>query len=205
MVCSRPYGHGRIGSCTLLDAQKGWMVGSCGFGYGLACLAFHLQYNLLGTVLHSGFLFSWGACYGLRGMDLVASMRHRTWIALLYPLWAVADMLKVEGIYGIYIHNIGIIFGIFSAVVLTAYLLERGVIRVNKFLSDGSFFLYALHASLMLVLARCITKVFFVDSLFYTVALYFIVPCLTTAVSFGLYELLRRYTPRICAVLTGGR
>lgn len=108
-------------------------------------------------------------------------------------------------IYGIYIHNIGIIFGIFSAVVLTAYLLESGVIRVNKFLSDGSFFLYALHALLMLVLARCITKVFFVDSLFYTVALYFIVPCLTTAVSFGLYELLRRYTPRICAVLTGGR
>ena len=102
-------------------------------------------------------------------------------------------------------HNIGIIFGIFSAVVLTAYLLELGVIRVNKFLSDGSFCLYALHASLMLVLARCITKVFFVDSLFYTVALYFIVPCLTTAVSFGLYELLRRYTPRICAVLTGGR
>ena len=80
-----------------------------------------------------------------------------------------------------------------------------GSIRVNKFLSDGSFFLYALHALLMLVLARCITKVFFVDSLFYTVALYFIVPCLTTAVSFGLYELLRRYTPRICAVLTGGR
>ena len=153
----------------------------------------------------AAFFFSWGACYGLKGMDLVASMRHRTWIALLYPLWAVADMLKVEGIYGIYIHNIGIIFGIFSAVVLTAYLLERGVIRVNKFLSDGSFFLYALHALLMLVLARCITKVFFVDSLFYTVALYFIVPCLTTAVSFGLYELLRRYTPRICAVLTGGR
>ena len=80
-----------------------------------------------------------------------------------------------------------------------------GSIRVNKFLSDGSFFLYALHALLMLVLARCITKVFFVDSLFYTVALYFVVPCLTTAVSFGLYELLRRYTPRICAVLTGGR
>ncbi len=93
------------------------MVGSCGFGYGLACLAFHLQYNLLGTVLHSGFLLLVGACYGLKGMDLVASMRHRTWIALLYPLWAVADMLKVEGIYGLYIHNIGIIFGIFSAVV----------------------------------------------------------------------------------------
>ena len=71
------------------------MVGSCGFGYGLACLAFHLQYNLLGTVLHSGFLLLVGACYGLKGMDLVASMRHRTWIALLYPLWAVADMLKV--------------------------------------------------------------------------------------------------------------
>lgn len=181
------------------------MVGSCGFGYGLACLAFHLQYNLLGTVLHGGFLLLVGSLlrserYGLGGLDAPPHVDSPA-----YPLWAVADMLKVEGIYGIYIHNIGIIFGIFSAVVLTAYLLERGVIRVNKFLSDGSFFLYALHALLMLVLARCITKVFFVDSLFYTVALYFIVPCLTTAVSFGLYELLRRYTPRICAVLTGGR
>ena len=74
VVCSRPYGHGRIGSCTLLDAQKGWMVGSCGFGYGLACLAFHLQYNLLGTVLHSGFLLLVGSLlrserYGLGGLD----------------------------------------------------------------------------------------------------------------------------------------
>ena len=68
------YVHGRIGSCTLLDAQKGWMVGSCGFGYGLACLAFHLQYNLLGTVLHSGFLLLVGSLlrserYGLGGLD----------------------------------------------------------------------------------------------------------------------------------------
>ena len=74
VVCSRPYGHGRIGSCILLDAQKGWMVGSCGFGYGLACLAFHLQYNLLGTVLHSGFLLLVGSLlrserYGLGGLD----------------------------------------------------------------------------------------------------------------------------------------
>ena len=188
-----------------------WMLKKVGWlavvVLGMVWLALHSICNITywGQFFTAAFFFSWGACYGLKGMDLVASMRHRTWIALLYPLWAVADMLKVEGIYGLYIPNIGLIFGIFSAVVLTAYLLERGVIWVNKFLSDGSFFLYALHALLMLVLARCITKVFFVDSLFYTVSLYFVVPCLTTAVSFGLYELLRRYTPRICAVLTGGR
>ena len=132
----------------------------------------------------------------------MASMRHRTWIALLS--WAVADMLKVEGIYGIYIHNIGIIFGIFSVVVLTAFLLERGVIRVNKFLWMAVSSCIPLHALLILVLARCITKVFFVDSLFYTVALYFIVPCLTTAVSFGLYEFASADIPPLFMVLTGG-
>ena len=93
-----------------------WMLKKVGWlavvVLGMVWLTLHSICNITywGQFFTAAFFFSWGACYGLKGMDLVASMRHRTWIALLYPLWAVADMLKVEGIYGIYIHNIGIIF-----------------------------------------------------------------------------------------------
>lgn len=55
----------------MLKRLDGWQLW---FGYGLACLAFHLQYNLLGTVLHSGFLLLVGSLlrserYGLGGLD----------------------------------------------------------------------------------------------------------------------------------------
>ena len=53
-----------------------WMLKKVGWlaVVGLACLAFHLQYNLLGTVLHSGFLLLVGSLlrserYGLGGLD----------------------------------------------------------------------------------------------------------------------------------------
>ena len=84
-----------------------WMLKKVGWlavvVLGMVWLALHSICNITywGQFFTAAFFFSWGACYGLKGMDLVASMRHRTWIALLYPLGAVADMLKVEGADGI--------------------------------------------------------------------------------------------------------
>ena len=186
--------------------KSGWLaVAVLGF-LNFASHVFHDHMTIyVPQFLVAIFYFSWGACYGLKGMDMVESMRRHAWAALLYPLWAVAVMLTVGNPYNICIREASLIFGIFAAVVLTARLLERGTIRVNKFLSDGSFFLYALHGLLIAPLGRCVTKAFYVDNALYMTALYFLVPLSTTAISYVLYRLLRRYAPRICDCLTGGR
>lgn len=156
-------------------------------------------------LLAAAFFFSWGACYAVRGIDFVASMRSFRLAPWLFVPLAVVDMVTKDQAYSLYIHNIAIVLGIFTAVSLTATLLERGRLRVNKFLADASFFLFALHMIFIADVGKVITKLMFVDSPWFMTALYFCVPIITITICLSLYWLLRRYAPSLCALLTGGR
>lgn len=153
----------------------------------------------------AAFFFSWGACLSIKGIDFVRSMRHCGFALWLYPIVAVADMFTKEWAYSGYLHNAGIILGIFAAVSLTAWLLENGKIKVNKFLADSSFFLFALHGMIIIVIGKVTLKLVFFNNALFLALVYFLVPIITSAICLALYWLLRRYTPRLCALLTGGR
>jgi len=84
-------------------------------------------------------------------------------------------------------------------------MLEKGQLHVNKFLAASSFFIFALHNIFEGDFGKIIGKVSFVDALWYMALLYFFVPCVSIAICLCLYWLLRRYSARFCALLTGGR
>lgn len=156
-------------------------------------------------ILMTAFFFSWGACLAIKGMDFVGSMQRFRCCLWLYPIIAVVDMLTKKMPLNDYIHNIGIFVGIFAAVLFVAWLLEKGKIRVSKFLTDASFFVFAAHTLLLGYVAKVILKLCGIDSPIYMAVLYFVVPAITIAICLGVYWLLRRYTPKLCALLTGGR
>lgn len=153
----------------------------------------------------TAFFFSWGACLAIKGVDFVQSMRKFRIALWLYPIVAVADMYAKESVYSGYLHDAGIILGMFAAVSLVANLLESGKIRVSKFLADSSFFLFAMHGMIVAAIGKVILKLVFINNSLFLALVYFLVPIITILFCLGLYWLLRRYTPCLCALLTGGR
>lgn len=99
------------------------------------------QYQIFTTP----FFFAWGAYYAIEGVDLVSSMRRFRLAPWLYVPVAIADMLTKEWTCNSYLHNVGIVLGIFTAVSLMSILLEGKRVKVNKFLAESSFFIFAFH------------------------------------------------------------
>lgn len=153
----------------------------------------------------TSFFFSWGAYYAISGKDFVVSFHRLYFAPYLYAVVAIADMLTKEWEHNGYIHNAGLILGIFTAVSLTATLLDKRKIKVNKFLADSSFFLFALHIIFIGDVGKILVKIAISDNYFYMAFLYFLVPTTTILICLALYWLLQRFTPRFCALLTGGR
>ena len=154
----------------------------------------------------AAFFFSWGAYYGIHKTNFVDSFRRHTYMPLLYLPVAIADALTRGTSYNLYIHQAGALLGIVSVVVIVAYLLESGKVKVNKTLANSSFFVYALHVSIIAEVAKVVFIVFHLsDNVFSMLVLYVITPLCTAALCVALYVLLKRYVPFLCNLLTGGR
>ena len=120
---------------------------------------------------------------------------------------AIADVLTNGMDYNFYIHKVGILLGVVSIVLITSYLLENKMVKVNHTLAHSSFFIFALHYMIISVIGKMAFVMLHVsdNNSYEMLALYFGTAILTILICLGLYVLLRRCTPRVCNVLTGGR
>ncbi len=156
-------------------------------------------------LLTASFFFSWGAYYSIHHLDFTVLFRKLPFLPVLYIVAVAADTISKEQSYNSYIHNIGILLGIVSAIIIAATLLERGKIRVNPFLASSSFFLFALHTLILSDLGRIIIAPVRSGSPYFLIVFYFFVPALTILVCLGLYKVLKKYFPAFASLLTGGR
>lgn len=160
----------------------------------------HLCYTLKAI-----FFFSWGACYAIKGIDFVASMRRFSIIPFLYLAVGIADTLTQDIIDPIYLNSLGRILAPFTVVSVMATLLERGNVNIPKALSESNFVIFAFHSMIITDVMKVIMKIVFIDSAWFFAAAYFLVPILTILICVAIYHVLHRLTPRLCALLTGGR
>ena len=73
-------------------------------------------------------------------------------------------------------------------------------------LGASSFFLYASHRFMVIdVIKTVLWSAFPVDNQYALAAAYLILAMSTTAVCYGLYVVMQRFTPRVLSLLTGGR
>jgi len=85
-------------------------------------------------------------------------------------------------------------------------LLQTGKVKENKFLSTSSFFVFAIHAPLLLVPVGVITRFLFrpVSDMAF-VSLYFINVFCVVLLALLLYYLLIKYMSKFTSIITGGR
>ena len=153
------------------------------------------------------FFFSFGASYSIRKVNIVVAFQSLKYAPILYLPIAVADALTKGMEYNVYLHKLGIVVGIVSAVVVASYIVNANRGKWSMALANSSFFIFALHFLFIGDVGKFIFTMLHVpdDNPFAMLALYFAVPIFSILVCLALYAFLKRYIPKVCSLLTGGR
>jgi hypothetical protein len=153
------------------------------------------------------FFFTSGAYFGINKRNLIIDMgRIKLFSFVSYPLIVIVDLLTKQYTYNIFIHNAGILIGMVFWFNIAFILLKSKKVKANKFLSASSFFIFAIHAPLLLILVRKLTFTFFkpLTDMALTI-MYFINGIMIILIALVLYYVLRRYFPKFTNIITGGR
>lgn len=162
---------------------------------------------IIAMLVTDSFFFSWGAYFSITKENIVTHFRKFKFAPVLYAGFAIADVLTKGMDVNSFVHRIGILLGIVSAVVIVSYLLEHKKVKVNTTLANSTFFIYALHGLFIGELGKVIFIMLHIpdNNPYAMLILYFVVPIISVLVCLALYVLLKNYSPKVCNLLTGGR
>lgn len=194
----------------LLKESRQWfviVVGLIWFFSSVILPRGNYAYIYMGMLTTPLFFFSLGAYYSIFKENIVLSSRKFRYAPLIYIPIAIVDALTKGLGCNEYIGKVGILVGVVAAVVLVSHLLESNKVKVNSNLSNSSFFIFAFHHILIADVGKFAFTVLHIpeNNPYAMLALYFAVPILTILVCLALYMLLKRYAPKVCSLLTGGR
>lgn len=153
--------------------------------------------------------FSIGSYLAVNNKNIVTTMQKYKKTAYICTLVLLPFMVFYDGSYT----DIGnILYPFWVLVLMVSYfniataIVSRGWLRQPASMPKSSFFIYCLHA--MLVMGYCgrfIMKVIPSDNWFLASVRYMLVPLLCVAVCYTVYMIMNRYTPKLLAILTGNR
>ena len=153
------------------------------------------------------FFFSIGAYLSINKKNLVIEFRRVKFPCYLLAGFTAFYATYLDGSeYFKFIYPIYIITGVISILNFGAYLLENKKVQVNPILAKSSFFIYAIHTLLILIVVdKLTTFILPEDVVFFLLIKYLISPFLSVSICLGIYFLAQRYTPKLFALLTGNR
>lgn len=167
---------------------------------------FNCWFNVVGFSITAFFFFSSGAYFSIYGKNVVEVMKPFLPVsALLFVTSIVVELCFGGQSWCDYVRGMNILFGIVFAITLSAHFIKRGKWKVNYFLSDSSFFVYAYHGMVLTVVVKLLFKVIQPHSDGMWLLFYLICPTLVIFAGLFIYYLLRKFFPKPTAWITGGR
>lgn len=164
-----------------------------------------MWFHTVGFSIVSVFFFSAGAYFGIYKKNFIVLLCPNNWRYYLISYLAISCMcLYLRNIDGGGCANIAILMGILCILAICAYFIKKGVWKPNTFLAESSFFIYCYHLSLAF-LRKYIVRFLHPDSDFAWIGVYLLFPTIIVLLGLAILYLLKRYCPRIVAVITGGR
>lgn len=100
--------------------------------------------------------------------------------------------------------RLGVFIGVFMAIGIASYLVERHSFKISAFLTGSTFFIFASHSEILKISIRLTSRIGIESDLFYCLA-YFICPMITLIILLYVYRVLTKTMPRVASVLCGGR
>lgn len=152
------------------------------------------------------FFFSAGAWFATRSFNPLYLVKDLKTIMIVYPVWALVDLLTKGCDYNVIIHKIGVLLGIIFCFVMVAFLIEKRNIRPVPFLSSVSFFVFAIHDPWLLTpFQKILVRVFRPQGDLAYCAIYLTVVALTIVSAILIYNVLKKFTPRFLSCISGNR
>ena len=167
---------------------------------------FNLQLSI-GIPLLSGqslFFFPLGAYFAINRVDFAEIAKKAWWAPFAFFIIApVGAMVWSEPVCNLLPKAI-IIIGCIAVFRMASYFLEKKQVKINTFLSNSSFFVFALHGLLITKMMNIAIKVVPSDAPGMGLLLFFVVPAITIVICLITYKLLLKL-PSVVKVLSGGR
>ncbi len=147
-----------------------------------------------------------GAYFAHSNTSLFALDQFGPSILSTYLAVLLIDTTTKNHIFNNYIHNIGILLGVSSALYVTKAIAESTYLK--KFLlwaSGCSFFVFAVHEPLLTVIRKLSYKVLQPSNDLTVLLLYFFIPVFVIICSVLLYISMKSITPKFLSGISGGR
>lgn len=152
------------------------------------------------------FFFSAGAYFSIHRKNFLEKVSpFFSLSAVLYGLLTVIELYTRKEAWNESIHRFDILVGMVFMLALSAHFIEKGKWKVNLFLSDSSFFVYAFHGMPLALAFKFLFKLTHPHTDGLMLTLYFLSPTLVILSGLYLYYLLKKYLPKFTALITGGR
>ena len=147
-----------------------------------------------------------GTLLGCRHQNLFAMDKYGFYVLPIYLLVLVITSLFVHNPSIIYVHRIGILLGIVSAMFISKQVMKWPRLK-DKLLELGlmSFFVFAAHEPLQIIIRKLVYKLFLPETWITEVALYFVIPISVIFILIKSYRLLETFTPNLLKTITGER
>lgn len=168
------------------------------------CMFFSLCPKEFGFTLNACFFFSLGLCARLFP-HMIEYAERLSFIKYLYFLLVAADLYTVT--LGLpvnhQIHLLVIFSGILTIFNYVFISVKRG--KTGGLFKEEVFFIYASHGLFIAFLQKAVLKICVPTTEVEFLAVYFLLPILTIAISIGMYRSMKRVTPKVLSILVGGR
>jgi len=153
----------------------------------------------------SVFFFPLGAYFSINRINFVALSSKASWAPWIYLLVSILDVANKGESNSFWFHNVGIIVGMIAVTYIVSILIKKQKIHTNQFLSDASFFVFALHGIFISKLMKILVMTIHPQSPVLILFIYFMVPIATILICLWLYRLLSGFFPKAMKIATGGR
>ena len=124
---------------------------------------------------------------------------------VLFILLSFVSILSVEKGIHQYINRLAILSGMIAFIWLTEYAYKNNKLCIPEFMAESSFFIYAYHYKFVVAYIYVLTHLLPVPNSLILFTIFFSSVVIFTFGGVIAYKLMRRYTPKLLSILTGGR
>ncbi|MCD8305567.1 MAG: acyltransferase [Prevotella sp.] len=160
-------------------------------------LNIHLPFKGFSTACW--FYFTWGAYMGLNKKNLFSTVSERTSILMNVAIVALMIFASIGYFYDIqfsgFIYHVGTVTMIFGAMVVYENRASDRWQKKTFILSTASFFIYASHKPILVIIRRYSFKLLHPDTDLFCCILYILVPSITILIALAIFCTIRRYFP----------
>lgn len=146
------------------------------------------------------------------------SLNKYSFADLFAQNWKYATLIAIPLLIGILVTNkdnesvcflftrLFLIVGSILLIGITKIMLERGLIKINKSLSNSSFFIFASHGTIIVpTIGFLLTKLLPVGNEYLWIIAYFSLAIIAICVSYACFLIMGRFFPKTLSLLTGNR